>query len=323
MTFVHAGVIMIGEIGVTVCIITRDFEILSRTLYVHGRVITLDKPLFMEEAAVVHAIRSLHDWALVNKTAHEQTESIRIHAGDFATVSRIQRWFLKGARELASAMAGPLSKDLENLEQWVNCPLILRPFGLKSEDGKMDKLSWIHTEILRASEEFRSIVLSKVGLEWSKGLPVVPLTKSEVKSLVQERHNKDEIVALRILATLESESTAIIVKLGLTREMVKAALAGLQTSHSDQINLLRVLCGTRYKYPYLGILLPTQCPNTRNGRECNEEDSFDHMVSCYKLQVPPSGDPGNIDFLIGMAKSTAPGTPGGPRPMYLVRTGVA
>ena len=76
----HAGVIIVGEIGMTVCIITRDFEILGRTLYVHERVIPPDKPLFMEEAAAVHAIRSLHDWALVNETAHKQTESIRIHA---------------------------------------------------------------------------------------------------------------------------------------------------------------------------------------------------------------------------------------------------
>ena len=52
LLFVHTGVIIIGDIGITACLITKDFAILSRTLYVHGRVLTEDKPLYMKEAAV-------------------------------------------------------------------------------------------------------------------------------------------------------------------------------------------------------------------------------------------------------------------------------
>ena len=40
MLFVNAAVAIVGDIGVTIIIITKDFVILTRTLFVHGTVIT-------------------------------------------------------------------------------------------------------------------------------------------------------------------------------------------------------------------------------------------------------------------------------------------
>ena len=40
LLFVNAAVAIVGDIGVTIIIITKDFVILTRTLFVHGTVIT-------------------------------------------------------------------------------------------------------------------------------------------------------------------------------------------------------------------------------------------------------------------------------------------
>ena len=137
--------------------------------------------------------------------------------------------------------------------------------------------------------------------------------------MIVERHKKDELVILKILATLESESTAILTNLEISREMVKAALSELRESHPEQISLLNILNGTRFKYPYQGILLPTKCQNSTEGGECGREDSFEHMLTCYGLQRPPKGSPENIDFLVSMARGTMFPRLGGPKPMYLER----
>ena len=57
--FVHAGVFIAVVIWMAVRIISSEFVTLRREFLVRGKVITEDKPLFMEAAAVLHAIRSL------------------------------------------------------------------------------------------------------------------------------------------------------------------------------------------------------------------------------------------------------------------------
>ena len=80
----------------------------------------------------------------------------------------------------------------------------------------MAHLPWIYAEVLKASEELRSILLSTVRSDWSEGLPAVPLTKEESRSLVQQKHQKDEMAVLKILATLQSESTNTIIGMDIT-----------------------------------------------------------------------------------------------------------
>ena len=109
------------------------------------------------------------------------------------------------------------------------------------------------------SEEFRLVVLNRMRLGWGKSLPVAPLAKMEVKNTIAERQKEDELVVLKILATLESEYTAVLTDLEISRAMAKAALAELSGGHRAQTSLLNTLNGARYKYPYQGILLPTKC----------------------------------------------------------------
>ena len=122
---------------------------------------------------------------------------------------------------------------------------------------------------------------------------------------------------LRVLATLKSESTSTIVNLEISREMIRAALAELRENHRAQINLLNILSGTRFKYPFQGILVPTCCQNVVRGVECGGEDSFEHILSCYSLEIPEERGPKCIDFLVSMAVKTLTERLRGPKPLFL------
>ena len=208
--------------------------------------------------------------------------------------------------------------DVEKLEVWLRCPLTLRPFGLRSEDGVVARLPWIYAEVLKASEELRSVLLSTMRMDWGKTLPVIPPTKEEVKDLIKNKQNRDELMVIRILATLSSESTNTITNLEISREMVKTALAGLRDNHKAQINLLNILSGTRFKYPFHGVLVPTCCQNIVGERECGAEDSFEHMMQCYSICVPTKKGPEYIDFMVNLAVKTLHAGPGGPKPMFII-----
>ena len=65
--------------------------------------------------------------------------------------------------------------------------------------------------------------------------------------------------------------------------MVNDALSKLRMRHPEQISLLSILCGTRYKYYQKGILLPMWRPNGRGKQRCSVNDSFRHMLQRYDL----------------------------------------
>ena len=181
----------------------------------------------------------------------------------------------------------------------------------------MASISRIYAGVTRASEELRAILLSTVRLDWSKGLPVIPLTISEVKVLARNRHQRDELVDPKVLTTLKSESTNTIITLDISREMVMAALAGLRDNHKARINLFNILSGTRYKYPFRGILIPPKRHNEGGEQGCGAEDSREHMVSRSSLKMPENKEPEFIDFAIDSAAKTQFKRLGGPKPMFL------
>ena len=158
------------------------------------------------------------------------------------------------------------------------------PYGLPREEQRLHTLPKTYAEVLRVAEDFRAIALPVLGAGWSKSLPGIPLTKEELKQLIDTRHQRDEWTAMRLLHSLDSESASIIIGLGLDREIISMSLAELQAKHLAQINLLRILRGTRFKYYKYGVLAPTLCPNTFYGRQCGKEDSLSHMLRCYSLE---------------------------------------
>ena len=103
---------------------------------------------------------------------------------------------------------------------------------------------------------------------------------------------------MRMLGELHSESAKITLRLKLTREIIQEALSRLRFKHAEQVNLLSIICGARYKYYYQSILLPTQCPNQHNrARECGVSDSFSYML---RLRAGPEA----TDSLVMTAKRT-------------------
>ena len=100
------------------------------------------------------------------------------------------------------------------------------------------------------------------------------------------------------------------------REEVAAALAVLQSDHAAQVNLLSILGGARFKYAIHGVLVPTRCPNKKYGRQCNREDSYEHLLRCYALSTEERPGIAAVDFLVTLAKRTKTRQPGVPTPMY-------
>ena len=57
-------VAIFDQVGVTVCILTVRDRTVHRNLYVHGRVLGMDRPEFITKISIVHAIGVLQDWAM-------------------------------------------------------------------------------------------------------------------------------------------------------------------------------------------------------------------------------------------------------------------
>ena len=312
----RTGVAIIDNIGITVTIIILGGEIMHRNLYVHGTMITEEKPRYLEEIAVVHAFRTLHDWILATEKERPLISDITVSAGETGTVTTLARWMHRGSLGLESTAASLIIDDLCSIKEWARWHIILMPYGLPKEPSQPHGLPWTYREVLRVVEDFRSVALPILGTNWSRTLPRIPLTKEEIKILVNKRHQNDEMIALKLLRTLDSESAGVITGFDLTREKIQMSLASLQLRHAAQINLLRILCSTRYKYYKFGVLVPTERPNTYYGRKCGKEDSLSHMLHCYSLNKLIRTGPDIVDFLIIMAKRTAPPPPGLIKPMY-------
>ena len=130
---------------------------------------------------------------------------------------------------------------------------------------------------------------------------------------------EDELLHIRKLAGLGSESAGILEKLGTERAFVAEAFRILRGNHAAQITLATILCGTRFKYPYKGLLIPTECTNKRGGTEtCGEEDSLDHLITCYRLRKRWGAGVNSIRVMVTMARRAISGTPGVNAPRYIV-----
>ena len=125
---------------------------------------------------------------------------------------------------------------------------------------------------------------------------------------------------MRQLESIGSESAALINRLELTRPIIEEPMRLLRHSHAAQVNLANVLCGTRFKHSFSGVLVPTECQNRSGGRTlaCGREDSFEHMMACYRLQDERATGAEAIPVLIKLATRTMPIVPGVNLPKYIL-----
>ena len=241
--------------------------------------------------AVLHPLRTLHDWLKSANAPQDTLRNLTIHAGDCQSVSALRRWFQIGALTLQSAAASPLAEDIRRLPTWLETNLSLLPFNLPMDVPAPDDLPPVYRDIGIAFEVFRQCALPILGDDWFKTLPRIPLTKEEVKSTPQAQLVADEMLVLRQLSTMGSVSAEILVSLELTREIVRAAFTILQGERSAQVTLAAILSGTRFRCCLNGVLVPVKCPNRRGGAPCGAADSFTHLLRCYRLQKKPRWGP--------------------------------
>ena len=78
------------------------------------------------------------------------------------------------------------------------------------------------------AEEFRALALPALGESWMNSLPRGPLSKREMKALVRQRRDADEIQLLRELVAAGSESARIMVTLDPTREIIQVVMSALR-----------------------------------------------------------------------------------------------
>ena len=220
---------------------------------------------------------------------------------------------------LQSQVAPALAEDIDRLEYWLTTDMYLEPFYLSAGIDASGGLPRTSREMLTMAEDFRAYAAQPLGEDWKKTLPLVPLAEEEVMDLVLSCQRQNEAAVLRQLAELESMSAGIIRRLELTREIVKEAFAQLKHEHAAQINLTSILCGTRCKYRYQGLLIPTQRPDRFWGSWCGRLDAFNHMLSCYALKRYEATGLDAIEFLVRMARKTLRDNPGKPTPQFLAR----
>ena len=135
-------------------------------------------------------------------------------------------------------------------------------------------------------------------------------TFEEVKEAIKIRYAIDEGKAINMLRGQSSAASEVIMRLGLTRDIIRQAIGTLSQDRARQVVLRTIICTTRFKYYEGRKSFATTC------LKCGSEDSFAHLVSCSGLTVPdPSGDTESmIDFLSELARRAMQINPGLPAP---------
>ena len=108
--------------------------------------------------------------------------------------------------------------------------------------------------------------------------------------------------------------------LKLERSIIKETFRVLRREHPSQITLATILCGSRFKHPFQGILFPTERQNRGGRREremCGQEDSQEHLAKCYGREKYRKTGPASVGCLVRMARGAIQLAPGVNIPRYL------
>ena len=168
---------------------------------------------------------------------------------------------------------------------------------------------------MRTSEDCRNRALRGLNEEWRNNLPCIPLTKEELKVIVNKQY---ELKAIQLFESICSDSAGVLRLLKLAKEMIIVALSALRDKRKEQVNVLNLLSGARFEFHFHGVLAPTCCKQRRYSRTCKKEDTYEHLLQCYSLTEKLAAGPDMVNFLVNMAKATATEEPDRPIPVYVV-----
>ena len=168
------------------------------------------------------------------------------------------------------------------------------PLFLPTQDTIAEYVDVKVTTRLKQAEYFRTCVIPQQAPKWKDNVPLLPWTTAELKQPLKAQHEIDEQQTLKILAELGSASASIITYLDITRATIKETFNALQDDREAQTNLASILGATRFQILHGGKLYPTTCPQPR----CYKQDTFLHMMECFKLTNPARQAGQSVDLTV-------------------------
>ena len=286
--------------GLTASILVHKNRIMHRSVALHG-IILGEVPAYLHEVAVLHSLRLVQDW--FKQATQKETRDIHevvVTAGNSDTTTALRRWMGTGELTLSSAAASPLAEDLHKLQDWLHVPIRMYPYD-PPVDKEPHEMPWVYRAISTQVEEFRRFQDTQPkeeGATRNRHIPRIPLTKVEIRTLLYERLERDEMLIFGLLEKIGSTSAKTLIKLKLTRQIVKDVYSRLRRDRTAQITLTEVPGATRYKYAHKGHLLQVTCPRCRR-----VPDSYEHMVDCDNLREQEATGADAIAYLVKLAES--------------------
>ena len=59
---IYTGTGVMDNIGATACTVLFDNRVVYRNLFIHGQTLGSDRPIYLDEVAILRALRIFHDW---------------------------------------------------------------------------------------------------------------------------------------------------------------------------------------------------------------------------------------------------------------------
>ena len=84
-------VVSVDDIYAAIVLLLADSEVAFCSGVIHGRNMTAQTPAFVQEAAVLHALRALREWTAQADQA--TLHHIAIRAGDAPVCRHLEQWF--------------------------------------------------------------------------------------------------------------------------------------------------------------------------------------------------------------------------------------
>ena len=279
-----------------------------------GRYMGKGYPKFIPEAAMLHAleiVKWINDRWPVNNNV-EGNFFFVLAASNALTCSRLGKWFDTGKWHLQSSLRTTIASLICVLAAQLKFPMMCYSFTSdKPDTGIFNEhldVGWTMLEVTFARA--KKLLVAGLLTPFLHRSPRVTLTSDEVKEAIQIRYAIDEGRAINMLRGQFSAASEVIMRLGLTREIIRQALERCDNDRARQVALCSIVCTTRFKYYEGRDLFATTC------LKCGMRDSFEHLAACVGLVVPePSGDPEDmLVFLTELARRALQINPGLPVP---------
>ena len=154
-------VVSVGDIYSALLVPLPDNEVLFCSGFIQRRNIAAQAPIFLQEAAALHALRALREWIL--QTDQSALRHAANRARDVLVCHHLEPWFRSGCCHLQSVAATGLVHDIQNMPGWLRTKTSLQPLCLPESSDEQGNIPADTMLLLGLAEHLRSAVtLDKV-----------------------------------------------------------------------------------------------------------------------------------------------------------------